>query len=121
MFRIICNNFLYIGHNILFNYYLFLFSIFPNYFKETIINAKKTNDNYYNTMMIINFTDDIYNKYNIDLINIHSNILKLLNNKNFITNNDDDISVMSDMSDISDMSINDNNDNNNNDDDYFNF
>ena len=110
MFRSFCNNFLYIGHNILFNYYLFLFSLFPNYFKDTIVNAKKTNDFYYNRMMLINFTNDIYNKYNIDLINIHSNIIKLFNkNKNnydesIDDNNNDNISVMSDLSDISDLS-----------------
>jgi hypothetical protein len=108
MFRSFYNNFLYIGHNILFNYYLFLFSLFPNYFKDTIVNAKKTNDSYYNRMMLINFTDDIYNKYNIDLINIHSNIIKLFNkNKNNYDeniDNNDNISVMSDLSDISDLS-----------------
>jgi hypothetical protein len=109
MFRSICNNFLYIGHNIIFNCYIFLFSIFPNYYKDTIINAKKTNDTYYNRMMFINFTDDIYNKYNIDLINIHSNIIKFINNKSSNNNNNDNsdnISVMSDISnsDISDIS-----------------
>jgi hypothetical protein len=129
MFRIICNNLIYIGHNILFNYYLFLFSIFPSYFKDTIVNAKKTNDIYYNRMMFINFSDDIYNKYNIDIINIHSNIIKLLNNNkinndnylDFTDNNIDDendnISVMSDLSDVSDMS-NDENDNDDNDDNF---
>jgi|694.fasta_scaffold12257_14 hypothetical protein len=125
MFRIICNNLIYIGHNILFNYYLFLFSIFPSYFKDTIVNAKKTNDIYYNRMMFINFSDDIYNKYNIDIINIHSNIIKLLNNNkinndnylDFTDNNIDDendnISVMSDLSDVSDMSNDENNNNDN--------
>ena len=129
MFRIICNNLIYIGHNILFNYYLFLFSIFPSYFKDTIVNAKKTNDIYYNRMMFINFSDDIYNKYNIDIINIHSNIIKLLNNNkinndnylDFTDNNIDDendnISVMSDLSDVIDMS-NDENDNDDNDDNF---
>jgi len=129
MFRSICCNFLYIGHNIIFNCYIFLFSLFPNYYKDTIINAKKTNDIYYTRMMFINFTDDIYNKYNIDLINIHSNIIKFINNKsihnnttinntNTNTNNDNDndndnISIMSDISDISDISNNDDDNNNN--------
>jgi hypothetical protein len=79
--------------------------------------------------MFINFSDDNYNKYNIDIINIHSNIIKLLNNNkinndnylDFTDNNIDDendnISVMSDLSDVSDMS-NDENDNDDNDDNF---
>jgi hypothetical protein len=79
--------------------------------------------------MFINFSDDIYNKYNIDIINIHSNIIKLLNNNkinndnylDFTDNNIDDendnISVMSDLSDVIDMS-NDENDNDDNDDNF---
>jgi hypothetical protein len=75
--------------------------------------------------MFINFSDDIYNKYNIDIINIHSNIIKLLNNNkinndnylDFTDNNIDDendnISVMSDLSDVSDMSNDENNNNDN--------
>ena len=140
MIRSICCNFLYIGHNIIFNFYIFLFSLFPNYYKDTIINAKKTNDIYYTRMMFINFTDDIYNKYNIDLINIHSNIIKFINNKSIrnnttITNtnnkdnndndndnDNDNISIMSDISDISDITdISNNNNNDDNDDDNFNF
>jgi hypothetical protein len=79
--------------------------IFPSYFKNTIINIKKTNDVYYNKMMLLSFTDDIYNKYQIDLIDIHKNIMKCLNyTKNKTNDNDDNISYMSDMSDISDIS-----------------
>jgi hypothetical protein len=82
--------------------------IFPSYFKNTIINIKKTNDVYYNKMMLLSFTDDIYNKYQIDLIDIHKNIMKCLNYTKNKTNdnddNDDNISYMSDMSDISDIS-----------------
>ena len=80
MFRIICNNFLYIGHNIIYNYYLFLFCIFPTYFKDLVIKTKQTNDIYYNRMMFISFNDEIYNKYNIDIIDIHSNLIKMINN-----------------------------------------
>jgi hypothetical protein len=86
--------------------------IFPSYFKNTIINIKKTNDVYYNKMMLLSFTDDIYNKYQIDLIDIHKNIMKCLNytknktndNNDNNDNNNDNISHMSDMSDISDIS-----------------
>jgi hypothetical protein len=81
--------------------------IFPSYFKETIISLKKNSDNYYNKMMLLSFTDDIYNKYQIDLINIHKNIMKCLNeNKNNNENDEDidNISVMSDLSDFSELS-----------------
>ena len=73
--------------------------IFPNYFKDTIITLKSKSDNYHNKMMLLSFTDDIYNKYQIDLINIHKNIMTCINN-----NNDDNISVMSDLSNLSDLS-----------------
>jgi hypothetical protein len=72
--------------------------IFPNYFKDTIISLKSKSDNYHNKMMLLSFTDDIYNKYQIDLINIHKNIMTCINN------NDDNISIMSDLSDLSDLS-----------------
>lgn len=104
MIRSLYNNFCYIGHNLIYNYYILLFTIFPTYFKSTVIDAKKNNDLYYNRMMLISFTDDIYNKYNIDLIDIHSNIIKFLNNNNDKKENienDDNISVMSDLSDCS--------------------
>jgi hypothetical protein len=57
--------------------------------------------------MLLSFTDDIYNKYQIDLINIHKNIMKCLNeNKNNNENDEDidNISVMSDLSDFSELS-----------------
>ena len=73
--------------------------IFTSYFKETVVSLKKNSDNYYNKMMLLSFTDDIYNKYQIDLIDIHKNIMKCLNE-----NDIDNISVMSDLSDLSDLS-----------------
>jgi len=88
-----------IYNNIALNYYLFWYMIFPNYFKDTIISLKSKSDNYHNKMMLLSFTDDIYNKYQIDLINIHKNIMTCINN-----NNDDNISVMSDLSNLSDLS-----------------
>ena len=113
MYKTIYCIFLSIGNNIIFNYYLFMFAIFPTYFKKSIVDAKKTSDIIYNKMMLLNFTDDIYNKYNIDLINFHANIMKLIDkNKNnkMIENNDDNnndnednISIMSDLSDASSL------------------
>jgi len=117
MYRSIYFIILSFSQNIVFNYYLFLFAIFPTYFKNSVVNAKKTSDLYYNKMMLLSFTDDIYNKYHIDLINVHANIIKYINreknendNENNNENNDDNenkndnISVMSDLSDLSDMS-----------------
>jgi hypothetical protein len=107
MNRSIYFTFLSIGNNIVLNYYLCWYMIFPSYFKETIISLKKNSDNYYNKMMLLSFTDDIYNKYQIDLINIHKNIMKCLNeNKNNNENDEDidNISVMSDLSDFSELS-----------------
>ena len=117
MYRSIYFIILSFSQNIVFNYYLFLFAIFPTYFKNSVVNAKKTSDLYYNKMMLLYFTDDIYNKYHIDLINVHANIIKYINreknendNENNNENNDenenknDNISVMSDLSDLSDMS-----------------
>lgn len=94
------------GNNIIFNYYLFMFALFPTYFKQSVIDAKKTSDNLYNSLMFLNFNDDIYKKYHIDLIDIHANIMKIIDkNKKMIGNDcDDNISVMSDLSDASDVS-----------------
>jgi hypothetical protein len=94
-----------IYNNIALNYYLFCYMIFPNYYKDTIITLKNKSDNYYNKMMLLSFTDDIYNKYQIDLINIHENIMNCINNNNNDNDNDNDenISVMSDLSDLSDI------------------
>ena len=68
------------------------------YYKDKIIYLKSKSDNYHNKIMLLSFTDDIYNKYQIDLINIHKNIMTCINN-----NDDDNISVMSDLSDLSDL------------------
>jgi hypothetical protein len=101
MYRSIYYIFLSFSQNIVFNYYLFLFALFPTYFKNSVVNAKKTSDNYYNKMMLLAFTDDIYNKYHIDLIDVHANIIKYINEDK---KNDDNISIMSDLSDMSDLS-----------------
>lgn len=121
MFYTIYNNLLYIGHNIIYNYYLLLFSIFPNYFKDLVVNAKQTNDDFYNRMMFLTFNDEIYKKYNIDLIDIHNNILKIINNNN--NNNhlhlkdDDKNSINSNDDSNDDNDDDDNNDDENDDDD----
>ena len=103
MNRSIYFSILSISNNIILNYYLFWYMIFPNYYKDTIISLKKKSDIYHNKMLFLSFTDDIYNKYNIDLIDIQQNIINYFNN---ITNDNDNdnISIMSDMSDISNIS-----------------
>lgn len=110
MYKTIYCIFLSIGNNIIFNYYLFMFSIFPTYFKQSVVDAKKTSDSLYNSLMFLHFNDDIYKKYHINLMDIHANIMKMIDkNKQMIKNEDekedknDDISVMSDLSDLSDL------------------
>jgi len=102
MYRSVYYIILSFSQNIVLNYYLFLFAIFPTYFKNSVVNAKKISDTYYNKMMLLSFTDDIYNKYHIDLIDVHANIIKYMNEDKKPT--DDNISIMSDLSDLSDMS-----------------
>jgi L-cysteine desulfidase len=88
-----------------------MFAIFPTYFKQSVVDTKKTSDSLYNSLMFLHFNDNIYNKYHINLMDIHANIMKMIDkNKNMIKNNceeedkTDDISVMSDLSDLSDLS-----------------
>jgi len=94
--------FIAIGNNIIYNYYLLGYMFFPKYFKQSIVNQKKHNDIIYNKMMLLSFTDDIYNTFNIDLIHLYK---KFINSINTTTHDiiEDDISVMSDMSDISSL------------------
>ena len=102
MYRSVYFIILSFGQNMILNYYLFMFALFPSYFKNSVVNAKKNSDNNYNKMMLLSFTDEIYNKYHVDLIDVHANIMKCI--KNDININDDNISVMSDISNMSDMS-----------------
>jgi hypothetical protein len=79
-----------------------MFAMFPNYFKQSIINVKKNADNLYNSMMFLHFNDDLYKNYNINLMDIHANIMKMINeNKMMINDDEDNISIMSDLSDAS--------------------
>lgn len=112
-----------IYNNCILNIYFCGYLIYPNYFLNKIKDNKKTCDEYYNKLLILSFTDDIYNKYKIDLINIHKNILETYNNyknKNKISyglsneyfndfnDNDDNISTMSSISSMSNISDNEN-------------
>ena len=108
MYKTIYCIFLSIGNNIIFNYHLFMFAIFPTYFKQSVVDTKKMSDILYNNLMFLHFNDDIYKKYNINLLDIHANIMKMIDeNKNRMINNqnndDDNISVMSDLSDSSSL------------------
>jgi hypothetical protein len=90
-----------------------MFAMFPNYFKQSVVDAKKTSDSLYNSLMFLHFNDDIYKKYHINLMDIHANIMKMINeNKMMIKNNndhnndncdEDNISIMSDLSDSSSL------------------
>jgi len=98
-----------IYNNCILNVYLCGYLIFPNYFSNKITTYKKNSDEYYNKMLLLSFTDNIYNKYNIDLLNIHKHILETIKKNKNTTNeywydDEDTISIMSDLSDLSDMS-----------------
>jgi hypothetical protein len=81
-----------------------MFAMFPNYFKQSIINVKKNADNLYNSVMFLHFNDDLYKNYNINLMDIHANIMKMINeNKMMINDDEDNISIMSDLSDTSSL------------------
>lgn len=117
-------------NNCLLNIYFCGYLILPNYFLNKITIRKKLCDEYYNKLVLLSFTDNIYNKYQIDLIDIHAKLLNTYNNykKNKLTyglsneyfnddnddNDDNVISSVSDnisiMSDISDIIENDNGD-----------
>jgi hypothetical protein len=81
-----------------------MFAMFPNYFKQSIINVKKNADNLYNSVMFLHFNDDLYKNYNINLMDIHANIMKMINeNKMMIKDDEDNISIMSDLSEVSSL------------------
>lgn len=94
--------FIAIGNNIVYNYYLLCYMFFPKYFKQSIVNQKKHNDIIYNKMMLLSFTDDIYNTFNIDLIQLYKKIINSINTTTQVVI-EDDISIMSDMSDVSSL------------------
>jgi len=97
-----------IYNNILLNCCILGNKVFSNYFNDKIIYYKKQKEIYNNYIFFISFSDEIYKKYNINLLSISSKLFNLTNSiaMNKI-NEDDDMSSISSMSSIM-----------NNDDDY---
>lgn len=97
-------------NSIILNCCLIGYNFFPNYFEEKIKYYKKQNDIYKNFIMFLSLADNIYNKYNIDVINIGTKIYNNYTKYNTIELDilcDDDLSDISDMSDIDDDDYND--------------
>lgn len=100
---------LLISNNIFYNFYLFLNIFFPKHFKDKIVNIKELNDKNYNNLLFLIYTEEIYEKYDIDLIKIkdmyyqfidkykNKEINKEINDNNEINNeiNKDNISKIS--------------------------
>ena len=81
-------------------------SIVPNYFNEQIIKYKLKGDEYFKYIVIFKISDEIKNKYNIDMISIG---LQLYDKYKSIeetkeTEKEDSLSTISDISDISEIS-----------------
>jgi hypothetical protein len=104
--RHIYYNFLAIKNNLILIFLLIANSIVPNYFNEQIIKYKLKGDEYFKYIVIFKISDEIKNKYNIDMISIG---LQLYDKYKSIeetkeTEKEDSLSTISDISDISEIS-----------------
>lgn len=104
--RHIYYNFLAINNNLILIFLLIANSIVPNYFNEQIIKYKLKGDEYFKYIVIFKISDEIKNKYNIDMISIG---LQLYDKYKSIeetkqTEKEDSLSTISDISDISEIS-----------------
>lgn len=82
---------LLISNNIFYNFYLLFNIFFPKYFKDKMIKTKELNDEYYNNLLFLIYTEEIYEKYDIDIIkikNMYYEFIEKYNKKNLIMNND---------------------------------
>lgn len=81
---------LLVSNNIIYNIYL-IFNIFlPKYFKDKIINIKEVNDKNYNYLLFLIYSNEILDKYNIDIMKIKDMYDEFINKqskKNYINNN----------------------------------
>lgn len=78
---------LLVSNNIIYNIYL-IFNIFlPKYFKDRIINIKEINDKNYNYLLFLIYSDEILDKYNIDIMKIKDMYDEYINNNNNNDNN----------------------------------
>jgi hypothetical protein len=93
---------LLISNNIFYNFYLISNIFFPKYFKDKITKIKELNDYHYNNLQFLLYTEEIYEKYDIDLMKFKDMYYEFINK---YKNKDND------------MNDNDDNDDNNDDDD----
>ena len=84
---------LLISNNIFYNFYLLFNIFFPKYFKDKIIELKEFNDKNFNYLLFLIYAEEIYEKYNIDVIKIKDMYYEFINNDKI--NNDDNISKIS--------------------------
>jgi hypothetical protein len=94
-----------ISNNIFYNFYLLSNIFFPKYFKDRIIKIKELNDSHYNNLQFLLYTEEIYEKYDIDLMKFKDMYYEFINK---YKNKDND---------MNDNDDNDDNDDNNDDDD----
>ena len=80
--------FILISNNIFYNFYLFSNIFFPKYFKDRMIKIKELNDTYYNNLVFLLYSEEIYEKYDIDLLKFKELYNDMMNKK--IENNKDD-------------------------------
>lgn len=86
---------LLISNNIFYNFYLLFNIFFPKYFKDKIIELKEFNDKNFNYLLFLIYAEEIYEKYNIDVIKIKDMYYEFINNNKINNNNDDNISKIS--------------------------
>jgi len=67
-----------ISNNIFYNFYLLSNIFFPKYFKDRIIKIKELNDSHYNNLQFLLYTEEIYEKYDIDLIKLKDMYYELI-------------------------------------------
>ena len=85
-----------ISNNIFYNFYLLSNIFFPKYFKDRIIKIKELNDSHYNNLQFLLYTQEIYEKYDIDLIKLKDMYYELIEKyKKNDDKNDDTNSIKS--------------------------
>jgi len=98
-------NFLAINNNLILTFFLIANSIVPNYFNEQLIKYKLKGDEYYKYIIIFKISDEIQNKYNIDMISIGLQLYDKYKSLELEPKKDEDsLSQLSDISDISNIS-----------------
>ena len=119
----------YFYNNIFLNVYLFGYVLFPNIFKDKIINTKTIIDGCHKRIIMVSVRNEILDKYDIDVFDMYNQFQSIINtniifpfekplkhkkkvnrithiicdNNNNENENNDNISVMSDLSSLSSL------------------